>query len=224
MRSAGGNRWIPASGIGYVVLFIVGIILTSDSPQASDSDTEILSYYGDSGNRSQEVVVFFLLVIAALLLVWFVTDLRGRLRAVESEPHGLSTLAFAAGIASATLLMAAVAVGVSPSFTRVDSDQFTVDPDTVRLTGDTSYLLLVCSVMVTSILIAATSALAIRTAVLPTWLGWIGLVVALAQLVAIVFVPLFALWGWILVVSIVLMLQPETPRPVREAPPSPLPG
>lgn len=141
----------------------------------------------------------------------FVTNLRGRLRAVEPEPHSLSSLAFASGIASATLLMAAVSVAFGPSFTVEDSDRFTVDPDVARLVSDTSYLLLVGSMMVTAILIAATSVLAIRTAVLPTWLGWVGLVVALAQLVGIFFFPLFALWAWVLIVSIALIVRPAEP-------------
>jgi hypothetical protein len=217
------GRWIPLSGIVYVVLFLVGFILVSDSPEASDSDTEIVSYYGDSGNRAKEIVVFFLFVVAALLLVWFVTDLRGRLRAVEPEPHNLSSLAFASGIASATLLTAAVSLGVGPTFTIEDTDRFTVDPDTIRLVGDTSYLLLVGSMMVTAILIAATSVLAIRTAVLPTWLGWVGLVVALAQLVGILFFPLFALWAWVLIVSIALIARPAEPGVADGTPAPPVP-
>ncbi len=223
MRSATVGRWIPLSGIAYVVLFIIGFSLAEGSPQASDPDADFVSYYADSGNRTQEIAAFFLIVLAALALVKFVAHLRGRLKTVESEPHSLSTLVFGAGIASATLLIAAVALGISPSFTRADSDQFTIDPDTIRLVGDTSYLLLVSSVMVASLLIAGTSLLAIRTAVLPTWLGWLGLLVAIATLFALFFIPILVLLAWVLVVSVVLILRPQasdaastptSPRPV----------
>lgn len=223
MNSASARRWIPLSGIVYVVLFIIGFSLAEGSPQASDPDSDFVSYYADSGNRTQEIVAFFLIVLAALAFLKFVAHLRGRLKAVESEPHSLSTLAFGAGIASATLLMAAVSIGIGPSFTRADSDQFTIDPDTIRLSGDTSYLLLVSSVMVTSLLIAATSLLAIRTTVLPTWLGWIGLLVAVAALFAVFFLPIIALLAWVLVVAVVLIIRPQasdaestptSPRPV----------
>jgi hypothetical protein len=210
------SRWIPLSGIVYVALFVVGLNLTSNSPQPSDSDSKILSYYADSGNRNKEIVTFFLVVVAALFFLWFVTHLRGRLRAVEREPHSLSSLAFAAGIASAALLIAAVGVAFGPSFARADSDQFTIDPNLARLISDTSYLLVVGSTMATAVLIAATSVLAVRTSVLPSWLGWVGFAAALAELVAILFFPLFALWAWVIVVSIALIARPESANDAQE--------
>ncbi len=215
------GRWVPLSGIVYVALLIASFGLLGDSTQASDSDATILSYYADSGNRNQEIAVFFMLAIAALAFLKFATHLRGRLRAVESEPHSLSTIAFGAGIASTALLMAAVSVGVGPSFTRWDSDKFNVDPDMVRLAGDTSWLMIGTSAMAAGVLIAATSLLAIKTTILPTWLGWIGLVIAIAQLVAIIFFPLVALWAWVLVVSVFLIVRHETPgaEPSGQSPP-----
>jgi hypothetical protein len=217
MNGANPGRWIPLSGIVYVVLFVLVFVLTGDSPQGSDPDSEYLAYYGDSGNRNQEIVVFFLLAVAAIAFVWFVAHLRGRLRAVESEPHGLSTLAFGSGLVSAALLMGALAVGIGPTFAVEDSDVFTLDPDMARLTGVTSYLLLVGSTMVAAALVAATSVLAIRTTVLPAWVGWVGLVVALVMLFAIAWIPIMVYLAWVLVVSVLLLVRPEAPRSARGA-------
>jgi hypothetical protein len=214
LSGSGLGRWVPLSGIAYVALFVVGLVLTSDSPQASDSDSEIVAYYTDSGNRNQEIVTFFLVVLAVLFFLWFLTSLHGRLRAVEDGSNGLSTLALAGGITSATLLAAAVAVAFGPSFTRADSARYTIDADGARLAADTSYLLFVGSMMATAVLIGATSVLAVRTGVLPGWLGWIGLVAAVAMLFAIFFFPLFVLWAWVLVVSIVLVVR-EQPAGLR---------
>ena len=91
MSSANAGRWIPLSGIVFVALFVVAFAITGDTPQPSDSDAEYLAYYGDSGNRKQEIAVFFMIVIGALFFLWFLTNLRERLRAVESGSHGLAT-------------------------------------------------------------------------------------------------------------------------------------
>jgi len=203
------------SGIAYVVLFLIAFFITGEG--AGDSDEEILSYYADSGNRATEITGFFLLAVAALFFLWFVTILRNRLRSVESEPKSLSALAFGAGIVSAALLMAANALFISISGTVEFTDEFQLDPDLARLVGSIGYLLWVSSTMVAGVLVAATSVLALRTAVLPRWLGWVGLVAALALLVAIFFFPIFVLWAWVLIVSVFLILRTQTGYPERPA-------
>ncbi len=96
------------------------------------------------------------------------------------------------------------------SFAIEDYDRFVVDPDIARLFNTASYLLVVASTMVASVLVAATSVLALRTAVLPRWLGWVGVVVAIALLAAVFFIPVFLLWAWVLVVAVVLTVRSST--------------
>lgn len=209
------ERWAPASGIVYVLLFVVAFIVVPGD--IGDTDEEILAYYADSGNRAREIAAFFLIAVAALFLLWFVSTLRNRLRSVEPEPKSLSALAFGAGVASAALLVAALSLFVSVSLTIEDSDQFAVDPNLARVLENAGFLLFTGSTMVASVLVAATSVLALRTRVLPRWLGWVGLPVALVLLVAIFFFPLFVLWAWILVVSVLLIARtPAWPPQERE--------
>ena len=116
------ERWAPVSGIAYVVLFVAGFIVGGDD--IGDSDAEIVAYFGDSGNRAEEIAGFFLLVVAALFFLWFASTLRDRLRSVEAEPKSLSSLAFGAGVASAALLVVAVALFFAVSFTIEFRDEF----------------------------------------------------------------------------------------------------
>jgi hypothetical protein len=203
------DRWLPASGIVYAALFLVATILTSDSPDTGDSDQTILSYYADGGHRTRQFVAIALVAVAVLFFLWFVSVLRDRLRAIEPESGGLSALALAAGVSSATLLMGALAFAIAVPATIADTDRFTLDANTYRLFDNASYGLLVGSTMVASVLVAPTSVLALRTAALPRWLGWIGLVVALVLLFAVFFFPLFALWAWVVVISVVLIARPR---------------
>jgi len=54
----------------------------------------------------------------------------------------------------------------------------------------------------------ATSALALRTAVLPRWFGWPGLLVGLILLFAVVFLPAFVYAGWIVLAAALLTWLP----------------
>ncbi len=139
----------------------------------------------------------------------FVTSLRNRLRSVEPEPKTLSAVVFGTGITSAALFVGAVSLFVGTAFA-AEQSEFVVDPNVARFADATGYLVLVGSVMVMSALVAATSVLALRTSVLPRWLGWAGVCVSVLLLAAVTFVPIFLLWLWIVVVSVVLIMRTPT--------------
>ncbi len=179
------------------------------------TDEEILAHFADGGHRTADIASFFLAPVAILFFLLFLSTLWNRLRSVEAEPRTLSTLALAAGVTSAALFVAAVAVLVSTALAARDSE-FVVDPSLARLVDKAGYLLITGSVMVMSALVAATSVLALRTRFLPSWLGWTGLFVAVVLLAAITFVPIFVLWLWILIVSVMLVARPPTTHPTSQ--------
>ena len=55
-----------------------------------------------------------------------------------------------------------------------------------------------------SIVVWTTSAVALRTGLLPRWYGWLGIFVGIVQLLAIFFVPILLWWAWILVTAALL--------------------
>ncbi|HYY02714.1 MAG TPA: hypothetical protein VE736_02410, partial [Gaiellaceae bacterium] len=59
----------------------------------------------------------------------------------------------------------------------------------------------------------ATAALALRTAVLPRWFAWISIVAGFVLLFAVVFIPVFVYWGWVVVAGVLLAWR----RPAAEA-------
>src|SRR3989337_797662 len=75
------DRWTMLSGIAFAVLFIVGMLLGSDTPDPDAPDAEWTAWFDDSGHRTLQVVAMFLMVLAALALVVFITGLAHRLRA-----------------------------------------------------------------------------------------------------------------------------------------------
>jgi hypothetical protein len=110
-------------------------------------------------------------------------------------------LAFGAGIASAVLLTVAFSIFTAPAFLTNDTTVRSLDPNTFRLTNDLGYEIWVASVVVGAVLVWATSALALRTGILPRWFAWLGVVVGVVLLFALFFIPVFVYWGWIVVAA-----------------------
>lgn len=211
------------AGISYVVLFLIAIAVSGEG--SGNTNAEITEYYADSGNRNKDIAGYFLLVAAALMFLWFLAYLRVRLLRSEAEPGRLSALAFGSGVASAVLLMAAAAVFIAPAGTVDNSDapDFVLDPNTVQMLGTLGYGFFVASVMVAALLVFATSLLTVRLLAFPRWMGYAGYVVAPILLLAILFFPVFVLWGWVLAISAFMLWRPvpiepgETLRPPSAA-------
>ncbi len=48
------QRIAPFAGILFVALFIIGVILPGDVPCCEDPDSEVVAFYEDSGNQTQD--------------------------------------------------------------------------------------------------------------------------------------------------------------------------
>jgi hypothetical protein len=80
-------------------------------------------------------------------------------------------------------------------------------PSTFRAMVDAGYLAWVSATVIGAVTVWATSAVAIRTAFLPRWFGWAGVVVGVLQLLAFLFIPAFAFFLWLLVAGVLLSMR-----------------
>jgi hypothetical protein len=113
-------------------------------------------------------------------------------------------LGFGAGVATAALLVAGAAVFAAPAET---GDEGSLDPAAADLLDTASYFLMTGGFMVSSLLVLATSLVALRSRVLPTWLAWIGLVLAPIVFFAPFFFPVVLFLAWVVLVSLVLVIR-----------------
>jgi Domain of unknown function (DUF4386) len=204
------KRWSPLAGLVYAVTYVVGFILIVGEEIDEKSDTDLIAYYADSGNRSGDVVGLLLVAIGLLFFLVFVSVLRERLRSAEADGSGISAMVGAAGVAAATLFMAGSAASSATSVGAGFIDDLTVDPDSARLLLALGFALLVGAVVFSCGLVLATSALALRGTVLPAWIGWLGFVAIVLAVIETFLFPLFVIPAWALIVSIVLVTR--TPR------------
>ncbi len=120
------------------------------------------------------------------------------------------------GIASLPLWAVSMLLANAASFAANESSTFRLDPNTFRMLADTAYFAWVAAVVVSSAVVWATSAVALRTGVLPRWYARVGILAGVVQLFGFFFFPFFVWWLWIIVTSILLISRPS-PAPARVA-------
>jgi hypothetical protein len=194
------------SGVVFAVLWVVAIAIVAGG--AGDTDEEILSYYEDSGNRNKEITAFFLILAAGLFYLWFLAVLRSRLRLREGEPGTGSALVLASGSVSAALFFVFAYLSSAPAWA-TSQDDFTLDPNTYRLITDMGYGVWVGGQFAAIVAVLAASYVALRTGAFPSWVGWIGFLVAVLLLFAFAFIPFFVFLGWITLLSVLMAWRPE---------------
>ncbi|MBA2561099.1 MAG: DUF4386 family protein [Propionibacteriales bacterium] len=211
------ERWGPLTGVLAIACWIVVFILVNNSPGSNDSDAKITAYYASHSHQVREITVFFVFTAGVLFLLGFLSALRSILVNAEGAPGRLTALAFGSGIASAVLWFLSVALFTAPAFAVNDTGKFTLDPNTYRLISDLGYEVWVGAVLVAAVLVWATSAIALRSGVLPKWFAWLGVLAGILQLLAIFFLPAFVFWGWVLLTSLFLVFRRAPARPPAAA-------
>lgn len=199
-------RWAPLSGIVFVVLWVVALFLVSNNP--GDSDSEIVSWYEDSGHRHKQIAGVLIILAASLAFIWFVSVLRGRLAHAEGKAGTLTAIAFGAGLVTTALWTVANVFFAAISFAVGDTNEFAVDPNTYRVINDMGYAIFVSGTTVALLVVVATALHSLKGQIVPKWIAWLSFVVAATMLVSFFFIPFLIFLGWVLVVSVVLIWKP----------------
>jgi hypothetical protein len=220
----GLTRWGgPIAGVIFAVLMVAGVLLmNSSTPADDDPDDEFIQFYDDSGNRLEQIVAAYLLAGAGVAFLWFLNHLRRRLTMAPGNDW-LGGLTAGSGVVFVAMLYAAattwVVISGSLEFGSTELDQ--IDPSLMRIIPQLGFgLLLIFGGISAATCIAAASWAILRTAALPAWLGWLGLLAAVALLFAVIFLPLIALPIWVLAASVALWMQ----RGEATAPTTSVPG
>src|SRR6185503_19904236 len=111
------------------------------------------------------------------------------------------------GVASAAPWIVSVSMFTSQSFALDDTDKFVLDPNTFRVINDIDYSIWIGAVIVSAVLVWGTSAVALRSGVLPKWFAWLGVLVGILLLFALFWIPVFIFWGWVLVTALLLLFR-----------------
>jgi hypothetical protein len=195
------DRWgrlAPLTGVLFAVLTVVAVFTSGEeTPKASASAAKVVAFYAK--NRSEVETTGILFAIAFLVLVLFAGALRSYLRRTPAA-EGLSAPVLAGGIVmtAGALTGTGVEYGLAHNLQHLSPTA----AQTLNFLGQELFLPVIGGAFV----FAVCSGLAIlRGAELPTWLGWVAIVLGVVVLIPPASFP--ALLGfviWSIVVSILM--------------------
>lgn len=195
----------PLSGALFVVLVLVAFIpIGGNTPEGDDSAQKVVSFY--SGHENKEILASIVLALAAVSLLFFSATLKQRLEAARPDRGILPTVAFGAGIVASGGFLAAATLHFALADYAGD-----IQPSAAQAINAIDSDFFLPYAMGIATLVLATSLWLVRTKLLlPTWLGWVGIVLFVVTFTPVGFIA-FGLAGiWIIVASIMLYLRDET--------------
>jgi hypothetical protein len=213
----GGNfsmtsRWTrlwAGAGLLFVAAYIVILAVNGDSPDDTDSNQKIVSWYGSHSHQVGQLVAFFAAVAGAFAFIWFLAHLRSLVRQASDGDGRLAAVVFASGAVFISVFTVMVAIFTAPAFAKLDaSDQFTLNPDTFRLVSAMGGLAFVAAYILVAPLAFSVGAVAWKTGMLPRWLAVASFVAGVAALASAVWFPTWLVMIWFLLLSGYLTFRP----------------
>jgi hypothetical protein len=198
-------RWsnvAPLLGLLFVVL-VLGSVIFGSTPSTSKSPVAVLAFY--KSHQGREYTSAFLAAPAVVFGLFWFSYLRNWLqRSDVNERWG--AVAFVGGILFAVL--GGVAVGLELAL--VDTPKYLTPDTAAALNFLQSDMPFIFASMALGVMAIATGIAAVKSQYLPTWLGWVSLVVGvLAVLPVGDFAALPAIGVWVLLVTGVMWFRKD---------------
>lgn len=222
---ATARRLAPLTGVVFVVLYVIATVIgMSDSPDFAGTEREITEYYTDK--KDEVLIGSFIAVIATPFYIWFLGCLRSAIARAEGGTTRLASTAFGAGIAAGAAGVSGLMVNAMGAL-RVD-EQDAIAPAVATAYYDIGQILAYAATpALIAAGLAATAVASLRyRAILPVWLAYVTLVLAVIDVIPpISWIGTLLGVLWVLVVSGLLYVQrvaeePGVARVATEPPPA----
>jgi hypothetical protein len=206
-------RLAPLSGAAFFALILVALIIEGSPPSADDATEQVVRWWTENDTRA--LAAAQLGGLAAALLVWFGGSMRATLRRAEGEPGRVAAIAFGGFVLAGVGLASIFGFDFAAAETAGD-----VPAEVTHTLSVLSELFFIPFTMGLLVALLATAVVTLRHGgLLPRWLGFVTIVIALAFLTPAGFVAAIPTAIWILYVSVLLFLrqEPATTRRTRPA-------
>jgi hypothetical protein len=171
-------RYGAATGMGFVLLVLIGFAIQPSPPSSDASPSEVLNYVVDHQNALHANQLIF--GVAGLLFVWFIGTLRSYLATAEGGPGRLAGTAYGAGIAALTVLIVSFGLTAAAAFHPAANG-----PGTTRALVDAGFMIAAVGAPVAAAFLFANGLVVMRTDVLPAYLGWLAVVAGAINLLGL---------------------------------------
>ena len=221
MSAREGSTWHrvhAATGIAFVAVSVFVLFVVPLPPAAGAPTSEMAAYYRDHGDRF--LFGNYIIMLAFPLFLWFVGFLDHVLNQAGANPRPPpSALVLHAGSIYAAICFAIGGLAQTLPFRCADGSDLSI----VRTVSDLMNLGLASTYIPAALLVGAASVSILRIVTLPRWVGVLGLIIMVVQLLGSLSLAarsgFLAAGGpfaagayvgflvWILVVSIVLVVR-----------------
>jgi hypothetical protein len=214
----GWERLAALAGVVAVVLWVISFLIfeSTDTPGEDVTGDQVLAWYGNDENTL--LAAGFIFMLGTLFFLIFLGALRVRLLEAEGASGFLTAISYGAGVATSVFLLMLPAPDMAGA---LSSDELSGDAALAITTLDDMFFL--GAEFAGALLLAAAGLLFLQTRVLPAWLGWATLVVALVMLIPLVgWAAVFlGLPLWTVLVAVLLWMRPAG-GPGATPPPEPI--
>lgn len=213
------QEWAALGGVLYVVLFVIGnLLMFAGASAGDDPPAKIKAFFADSGHRDRISLGWIVAGLGLFFFLWFVGALREAVRRTEGDGL-LTTLTGAGGVVYATLAFGAIALNSAVRTMSDDTYRHQVYPELIHAADDAGYVMHATGGAGIALMVIAASIALTRSGFLPGWTLWVGLVVGLAALASIAFLPVILWLLWILAMAITLFARGGRVARTTQAPP-----
>ena len=195
------KEWlVPLTGVSFVVIVIVGFMISGEPKSADEPVGEIIDFYVD--NKDSVEIGAISAAVAGLLLIFFGAYLRQVLHAAAGEGEILSLVSFVGLV----LVAMGFAIDATISFALAEAAD-DVDPAAVQALQalwDNDFVPIILGVLA---FLWATGISILQSGALPKWMGWVMLVLGIVGVTPIGFVAAIGAAILVLVLSILLSVR-----------------
>src|SRR3954469_3602117 len=195
---------VPLAGILAIVLIVIAFIVGGETPDGDDSLRKIVSFYRDNDD-AQVLAGSFLGWGTALFLV-FASGLWRMVRDLETERHGSSALLLGGSV----LWAAGASIFAGLTFTLGDLAK-DLGPGALQTLNALNSDMFFTLALGTFAFSAGAGVSILKTRVMPIWLGWVAIVIAIVAVTPAGFFAFLVMGLWVLIVSVLMLVRGPSP-------------
>ncbi len=205
------RRWVGLGGLALVVVLLVTIFTTPNTPDATAGPAQVAKFvHAHRGGLYLNAYLTSLAVLMAGSFLWYLREVV----APALPGRRLANLGFAGGV----LFLVGGIFSAGAAFAMADVAKH-ADPTVLQTLNIFSQDVTSFAGGATALLLGATSIAMLRSRALPSWLAYVGLVLALASFaIPMLGFPAVAVW-WLLT-SVVILATSRASADARELAPS----
>jgi hypothetical protein len=188
------SRAASLTGVAFTVLVAIGAVLDGSTPTDTASGQAVIAFYLKHAARQKTAVV--LLAFAFIALVFFAGWLRVYFRRQTSQ-DGLTVTA----LAGAALLAAGQTIGAGLAWTLAAAPG-QLQPAAAQALNAAKNDMVITSAAGWFIFSVVIGLAIIRSKALPSWLGWLSVVIAIVVVTPAEFAAFLAFAVWTVIVSV----------------------